>query len=448
MQTALRILVVEDDKYFLAHLREILSAFGPVETALDGPTGAALLAAHRYDVVVTDIHLGEGPAGLEMLDLAQAQGALRLVITSSTDPAIIQAAYQRGAQHVLGKAHAHETVPAYLQGLLHQRHAKALDDIFRHRFPTAHAPLREQVRRLFATPWRDRALLLTGATGTGKSVLGKLVASAVYGDDVPFVHLNCSEIPDNLLESELFGHEKGAFTGAQERRVGKLKLADGGVLFLDEVGTMSAAMQQKLLKALEEKTFYPVGATRPEKSRFTLIAATCEDLPRKIAAGLFREDLYFRIAGLSVHLPPLRERPEDVPLLAGFFQAASPRKYVLLPAALEALAAHAWPGNLRELRQALMNLADGGEGVVDATHVRALLGGAGPSPRSTEQGLVNDEVRRYVAEHGLRGYFHHVEGELAREALQRHQGKITSCFRDLKISSSAFYRILHAHRMG
>lgn len=436
---------MEDDKYFLLHLREILSDFGPVETATTWVLAQDLLAQNKYDVVVTDLHLQESVDGMRVLDEARSQGALRLVLTSSTDETVIQEAYHRGAQHVLGKSHARETVPAYLKGLLQSRTQQHLNEIFESRFPTSDGHLHSQIRHFLTTPWQDRSLLLTGPTGTGKSILGKLIAELVFGTEAPFVHLNCSEIPDNLLEAELFGHEKGAFTGADTRREGKLKLADGGVLFLDEVGTMSQAMQQKLLKAIEEKTFYPIGSNKPEKSKFHLIGATCEDLPKKIRDGFFREDLFFRMSALTLHLPSLRERSTDIPLLVRHFQNASTRKFVLLPEALEVLQRHSWPGNVRELRQVIMNLADGGSGVVGGTEVQRILSKSHPEI-SEGTGLVNDDIRRHVRDNGLRSYFQHVERLLAEESLRRHDGKITACIRELKISSSAFYRILQGDR--
>ncbi len=446
MKTALRILVVEDDKYFLQHLRDILAHHGTVDAAEDWPTAERLLAGTPYNVVVTDLHLDDGGEGLRVLDEARRQGALRLVLTSDQRDEVVAEAYARGAQHVLGKKLVAETLPAYLKSLLHQLHREAWEAALDERFPTKDSGLRESILRLLATPWQGRSLLLTGPTGTGKSALGKLLAELLHGDGAPFIHLNCSEIPDNLLESELFGHEKGAFTGADQRREGKLKLADGGVLFLDEVGTMSPAMQQKLLKAIDERTFFPVGAKRAVESRFTLVAATCEDLPRKIAGGLFREDLYFRLTGLTLRLPALSERRDDVEVLLRHFQRQFPRRFVVLPEALERLRSYPWPGNVREFRQAVQTLSEGNQGVVTARHVEALLG-TGPAPSSGEAGLVGPEVRRYVAENGLRAYFQEVERQLAQEALERHQGKITSCIRELRISSSAFYRILQAHQI-
>ncbi len=446
MKTTLRILVVEDDKYFLQHLREILSPFGLLETATDWPTAAQLLKNNHFDLVVTDLHLPGGPEGIQVLDAARTQHAMRIMLTSSDDDALIRLAYAQGAQHVLTKTQAREHLPAFVRSLLTQRDHQKLSRIFAERFPTKDEGLIAEITRLLTSPWQGRSLLITGPTGTGKSVLGKLLAESIAGAGAPFVHINCSEIPDNLLESELFGHEKGAFTGADQRREGKLKAADGGVLFLDEVGTMSPSMQQKLLKAIEEKTFFPVGANKPEKSAFTLITATCENLPEKIRQGNFREDLYFRIASLNIRLPSLAERKGDIEGFVRFFQQQSPRRFVMTPEATRLMSERNWPGNIRELRQAILALADIGQGVVDVSSLQKVLGEVTVATASA--GLVNDEIREHVRKHGLRGYFQYVEKELAQEALARHQGKITLCIKELKISSSAFYRILQEHQIG
>lgn len=446
MKTTLRILVVEDDKYFLQHLREILSPFGIIETASDWPAAAQLLKNNRYDLVVTDLHLPGGPEGIQVLDAARMQHAMRIMLTSSEDDALIRLAYAQGAQHVLTKTQAREHLPAFVRSLLTQRDHQKLSRIFDERFPTKDTALITEITRLLTSPWQGRSLLITGPTGTGKSVLGKLFAESIVGAGAPFIHINCSEIPDNLLESELFGHEKGAFTGADQKREGKLKAADGGVLFLDEVGTMSPSMQQKLLKAIEEKTFFPVGASKAEKSAFTLITATCENLPEKIRQGHFREDLYFRISSLSVRLPSLAERKGDIEGFVRLFQQQSPRRFVMTPEASRVLSERSWPGNIRELRQAISALADIGEGVVDLPALRKVLGEASAAPLSA--GLLNTDIRDYVRLHGLRGYFQYVERILAQEALERHDGKITLCIKELKISSSAFYRILQEHQIG
>lgn len=445
MKATLRILIVEDDKYFLLQLKEILAPFGVIESAMAWPEAQPLLKANIYDLIVTDLHLPDGPQGLLVLDMARKQNAMRLMLTSSSDEVLISKAYQLGAQHVLTKSQVAQNLPSFIRSLLAQKDLQRLSQFFNDRFPTKSPLLQQEITRLLTSPWQGRSLIITGPTGTGKSVLGKLLAENLMGADAPFIHLNCSEIPDNLLESELFGHEKGSFTGADSKKIGKLKAADGGVLFLDEVGTMSTSMQQKLLKAIEDRTFYPVGSTKAEKSSFTLITATCEDLKLKIQQGLFREDLYFRLSGLQLALPSLRERSEDIENLVRFFQQQSPRRYVLTPEAMTLLKSHSWPGNIRELRQILLGLADIGTGVVTDENVRSILNLN--LVASENAGLINAEIRSYIRTHGLRSYFQLVEKEIAQEALILHSGRITSCIKELKISSSAFYRILQENQL-
>ncbi len=203
----------------------------------------------------------------------------------------------------------------------------------------------------------DSTVLICGESGTGK----ELIAHSIYEHSArkgkPFITINCVAIPEGLLESELFGHEKGAFTGAVAQKKGKFELADGGTIFLDEIGDMPLATQAKLLRVLQEKEFERVGGSAPLRVDVRFIAATNKDLPRLIREGLFREDLYFRLNVFSVSLPPLRDRREDIPLLASFFLAKQPRKVALSPVVLQILIGYSWPGNIRELRNVLEQAA-------------------------------------------------------------------------------------------
>jgi DNA-binding NtrC family response regulator len=270
--------------------------------------------------------------------------------------------------------------------------------------------------------------------------LGKLIHQLTH-PEANLIHLNCSEVAENLLESELFGHEKGAFTGADQKKDGKLKLAHGGTLFLDEVATMPLSMQQKLLKALDEKTFYPVGSSVPIKTEFTLVTATCEDLQEKMSRKEFREDLYHRITGFRFRLSPLSERPGDIELLVKHFQKLSPRRFVIRPAALELLKKHSWPGNVRELRKSCERFSQSGAGIVDERVVSDTLGISASRPASSP------DWESQVFEEGLRSYIGTIERRAVEEALRRNNGKITASIKDLKISSSAFYRILQEHQL-
>src|SRR6202040_1690341 len=204
----------------------------------------------------------------------------------------------------------------------------------------------------------ETTALLQGESGTGKEVVARFIHRASPRKDGPFIAINCASLPEQLLESELFGYERGAFTGAQQSKPGQLELAAGGVLFLDEVSAMSLSAQAKFLRVLQEREFQRLGGTRPIKANVRVIAATNRDLCEAVEEGAFREDLYYRLQVFEIHLPPLRERRADIPLLAAAFLDEIGRTLGRPAAALtreatEALLAHQWPGNVRELRNAL-----------------------------------------------------------------------------------------------
>src|SRR5690606_29049315 len=222
---------------------------------------------------------------------------------------------------------------------------------------------REVVKLAETVAPTDSTVLITGESGTGKEVLARYIHALSERDAGPFVSMNCAALPESLLESELFGHVKGAFTGAVRDKDGLLVAARGGTFFLDEVGEMSPSLQVKLLRALQEREVVPVGATEPVAIDVRIIAATNRDLEHEMRKGTFRSDLYYRLNVISLHIPPLRERRDDVPLLADHFLTALARAndreppLRLAASALEALQAYDWPGNVRELENALERAA-------------------------------------------------------------------------------------------
>lgn len=256
-------------------------------------------------------------------------------------------------------------------------------------------------------------VLLLGESGTGKELFSRAVHEASDRHDGPFVVVDCSGLPETLFESELFGYEKGAFTGAQHRKKGLIETAAGGTLFLDEIGDVPLSMQVKLLRLIESGTFRRVGATETQQADFRLVAATHKPLQDMVAEGKFRQDLYYRIAAFPIYLPPLRERPSDIPMLVDSFLqrgGKSAQRLVVQPSAMARLQAHDWPGNIRELRNVLERaklFAD--DGVVRPEHLPEWLdaqprsGVAARAPaslrapsRGTEAG--DDEIRRLVSE--------------------------------------------------
>jgi len=433
MKNQFRFLLVEDDKYTRLFIKEILSSYGLVFEA-DSLEGATQILNSEYlDIVITDIELGKG-SGTELIPLCHRKNIPCIVVSSYDGDEIIEKAYQNGAHHYLSKAQLKDDLPHYLRQFSEER-GQLLERLFREEFITEDHETREAIKKLSKLQWKDQSLLITGETGTGKSFIGKLIHD-LNQSGKNLVHLNCSELSDNLLESELFGHEKGAFTGAESKKDGKLKLADGGTLFLDEVATMSLSMQQKLLKAIDEKEFYPVGSQKPIKSSFTLISATCEDLKEKVNKKEFREDLYYRLKGYELKLKPLRERPQDIILYIRFFQRRSNRKFIIKEEALEVLKNHSWQGNTRELKKYLERLAQISHGIIQCSDLTDL------KPTS----LSAQEID-HVIQIGLKQYIQDLEKKAVESSLKKNNGKITACIKELKISSSAFYRILNEHKL-
>ena len=393
MTDGARVWVVDDDRSVRFVLAAALREAGFAVTAF-AAAGEALEALGREAppaLVVTDVRM-PGDSGLQLLDkLKAAHPALPVVVMSAhTDVASTAGAFRGGAHEFLSKPFDLDDAVAVVRRALPRVPAQAAapaseaaDDApaLAGETPAMQALFRA-IGRLAQAPL---SVLITGETGTGK----ELVARALHRESPraarPFVALNTAAIPAELLESELFGHEAGAFTGAQKRLVGRFEQADGGTLFLDEIGDMPAALQTRLLRVLAEGEFFRVGGRELIRVDVRVIAATHQPLEALVAQGRFRADLLHRLDVVRLQLPPLRERREDIPLLAQRFLAAAARRLQLPPKRLskEALArlqAHAWPGNVRELENLCWRLAAlaPGEVVVAADLAGALPAGIAP----------------------------------------------------------------------
>jgi DNA-binding NtrC family response regulator len=440
MKANLSLLIIEDDKYTRLNLREILLPYGVVDEAPDLKTAKLKLSQGMYDIVLTDIELGT-ESGTDIIRPAVAKGSHCIVVSSYENEEVIEKAYGLGATNYLSKFKLKEQLPVYINKFLQEKNAR-FQKFLEQEFITQDVELIADLKRLSEINWKNQTLFISGPTGTGKSLLGKLIHDMTH-PGANLVHINCAEVSETLLESELFGHEKGAFTGADQKKDGKLKLAHNGTLFLDEIATMSLSMQQKLLKALDEKTFYPVGSNTPIRSDFTLISATCEDLGKKIVDKEFREDFYYRISGFHFNLKPLTERKDDIELLIRHFQQKSNRRFVLRPEAMEELKKHTWAGNIRELSKTCERLSQGKSGIIDRQDViKAFTPSSGKSAPAKM-----DEWNDFVREKGLKAFIAQVEKKAVEDSMKRNNGKITACIKELKISSSAFYRILQENQL-
>jgi two-component system nitrogen regulation response regulator NtrX len=361
--TAARILVVDDEAAIRRSLSGILADEG-YEAALaeDGEKALAAVRERAPDAVLLDIAM-PGRDGTSVLEeLRRTQPALPVVMMSGhgTIETAVRAT-QLGAFDFIEKPLSLEKLLLTLRHALEKGRLERENRELRAKSLRAHEilgdslamqRLREKIALAAPTPgW----VLITGENGTGKELVAKQLHLLGKRSLAPFVEVNCAAIPEELIESELFGHEKGAFTGAIAQKRGRFELANGGTIFLDEIGDMSLRTQAKILRVLEERNFQRVGGTEPIEIDVRVIAATNKNLEQEIARGAFREDLYYRLNVIPFRVPPLRERREDIPGLARAFvdeacdEAGVPRKK-LDPKALAALAAYDWPGNVRELK--------------------------------------------------------------------------------------------------
>jgi DNA-binding NtrC family response regulator len=364
------ILVVEDKEALREVLRQTLEAEGfSVAEAADGKSALQRLRRDRFAMVLTDLRLPKSD-GHEVLRAAVQADPEMPVILMTAYGTIRDAvdAMREGAYDYLEKPVDSDHLLALVRRALRHRTVLRENVQLKERFhreldfpeivgnsPALRAAL-DQVRRVAPT---DATVLLAGESGTGKELFARAVHHLSGRKTQSFLAINCAAIPENLLESELFGYEKGAFTGAVSSKRGKLEIADRGTLFLDEIGDLSPALQGKLLRVIEQKQFERVGGNETRTVDIRLVAATNKDLRTLVAAGTFRQDLFFRLSVFPITVPPLRHRPEDIPLLARHFVArfAAEQKrggnVALTPAALQALEAYAWPGNVRELENAI-----------------------------------------------------------------------------------------------
>jgi len=362
------ILVVDDEPPILQVISGILLDEGfEVLTALDGETALKVVAAEAPDLALLDIAL-PGMDGLELLEeLKRSHPALPVVMISaygSVENAV--RATRLGAYDFIEKPPHADKILLTVRNALEM--ARLSEENRRLRQQTAPVReivgesepmrrLREQLRVVAPT---NAPVLITGENGTGKELVARALHFYSRRSHQPFVEVNCAAIPEDLIESELFGHEKGAFTGAAARRRGKFDLAHQGTLFLDEIGDMSLKVQAKILRILEEQRFERVGGSRPIQVDVRVVAATNKNLPQEIERGAFREDLYHRINVIPLNVPPLRERGEDVPVLAAHFLQeldTNGGAKSFTPRALEALSRQPWPGNVRELKNLVWRLA-------------------------------------------------------------------------------------------
>jgi two-component system response regulator HydG len=445
--SGVKVLVIDDEEGHAEAMAETLSSLGlEVEAAVSGEEGLRRITEGDPDVVVTDLVMND-MGGMEILRAAKAGRPDREVIVISGRGGIESAveAMKAGAATYLRKPLRVEEVREVVRKVVEKQGLartnlelrRRLDERFGFQGMIGAAPAMQRVFEVIRNVSSTTAtVLILGESGTGK----ELVAQAVHHNSRraggPFLALNCAALSAGVLESELFGHERGSFTGAMRTHKGKFEAAGGGTLFLDEVGDMPLELQAKLLRVIEAREIYRVGSNDPVKVDVRLVAATHRDLRALVREGKFREDLFFRLNVVTIPLPPLRERREDIPLLAGAFLRelrATHHKEVegFTPAALDALRACPWPGNVRELRNAIESMVVVARGrVLDVDSLPPNIGPAAPSPAARGSPA--------TALAGLT--LQEAEELLIRNALEAQGGNRERAAKALGISERTLYR--------
>ncbi len=384
-------LIVDDEEGVRRAIRRVVSTLD-----VDPPQGLELLESHdaegaiaviqrqRPSIVLSDLRL-PGASGFEILRVARQviPASPFIFLTGAGTFADCARALREGAAEFIGKPFDSKALLDTMRALLEPGGAP-VTPVGNAAFMGSSPAMLQALARVQAAASTDATVCLRGETGTGKDVVARLLHATSHRTGKPLVTLNCGAIPAELAESELFGHERGAFTGASERRVGRIVSANGGTLFLDEIGELTPALQVKLLRFLQDGEVQPVGSTTPTKADVRVIAATHRDLEEMVEAGTFREDLYYRLRVVTIELPPLRARKEDLPGLATQFLAEAnarhKRAVELEPDAMPELLHHDWPGNVRELRHVIEGFVVLGLAHIDAHLVRDAVRGR-PRPR-------------------------------------------------------------------
>ena len=450
------VLVVDDDDAVRSGLYWALNSDYQVLQASSREEACALINDEQIEVVVSDLHLpphvddiGEG---LALIDVARAQDPPLqvVVITGSDSKRAALEAVRRGAYGFFEKP----LDPAELLHIVNQAARMRLLEIENRRLREelarppgfvhllgASATLEKVLKQARSVAATSATVLLTGENGTGKEMLARAIHDESPRAAGPFVAVSCAALPETLIESELFGHEKGAFTSATQTRKGRFELANGGTLLLDEIGDLSPTVQVKLLRVLQERSFERVGGSKTLTVDIRLIAATNRDLETEVAEGRFRQDLFFRLNVVPLALPALRERGEDIPILAAHFTAKSAQRYgrltpELTPKLIDVLQEYDWPGNVRELENLMERLVvlSNGEALglefVPEKMLR-ILPGANLQDESTLEGAVEAVKRRMIL-----------------AALQSEGGNKVAAAKKLGISRSYLHRLINEFGLG
>lgn len=445
--TKLKALLIDDDKKFCNTFQTLAETTFDLTITHSGKDGLEALNKSTPQVVLLDLKLGKGMNGIEILKRIKKSHP-DLPVIMITDYAEVDTAVEAmklGALHYMSKSPKIEALKLIIERQLEQVNWRLLyQQATVNRFdqiiaasPTMKAVLHQidQVAKI------DSTVNIVGESGTGKEITAREIHRRSHRSEKPFVAINCSTLPATLFESEFFGHEKGAFTGADSQQKGKLELAHQGTIFLDEIGDLPIESQAKILRSIEDKSFQRLGSPEPHSVNVRIIVATNKDLQQLIKERAFREDLFHRLNVITIQLPPLRERPEDIPKLVEIFlnrysQEMKRPALEITPAAISKLQHHSWPGNIRDLRNFIERLmaSHAGNAPIDEHNIKF------PTNEQPFQFPVHLLDRQYEDAKGV--LLNEFKQVYFKRALQKHGGNKTAIAKELGLDRTSLHRIL------
>jgi len=448
------VLCIDDDKSFLGTLKKHLQDHYDVSIASDLKQAYQLLNKNTVDLALLDLSL-DGVCSLDHIqDILQLDHSLPIIILSGhNEPSLIVKSIKKGASDYLCKASIlDELIPIIEKNLAKRVFVEKKEALIAHlnilpketKIIGESKAFRNVLEKAKMLKGYNANVLIEGESGTGKEILMKYIHSQEGGNDRPLIDFNCAAIPENLIEAELFGYEKGSFTGAHKRKIGKFELANGGDIFLDEINSLKLSFQAKLLRFLQEKKFYRIGNNQPINIDFRVIAATNKDLTEEARKGNFRLDLLYRLNVVSIKIPALRDRMEDIELLAHYFlnkHCKIDNRKQITPEVIEELKKYHWPGNIRELENVIQSMIImSRNGLIDVNNLPDWFYDSVYLRHKEKQKQKYDPMLYIDTKRPLKEFLEAQEKYFVKKLLRINNGNISKTCHDLKISRTRLYR--------
>jgi two-component system response regulator AtoC len=438
MRFIVNFLIVEDDKKFSSFLAENLSKHGKVFTSSSYDEAAFLLEKQIFDCAILDLMIGDEIIGPRIAKLAKQKGIGHVIAMThfENDDELIHEAYSNGVDDFVKKSNLQTHLEFFIKKFTNAKDLrKRISELTKTVYLTKDEDILRQIRSVCESYAMFEPIFVSGPSGVGKTLFVKCLKGLLKVEG-QLINLNCAGMDDDLLKSELFGHEKGAFTGADRQKIGKIELANNGILFLDEVGDIPLPTQEKLLKVIDEFEFTRVGGTQKIISKFLLVSGTLKNLEKLVDEGKMRPDFYNRIKGKTIYLKPLKERKGDLKILIEHFKNSVPRSVYYTPDVKEGLLEYSWPGNIRELHKVIYQLSDVKSGIVQKKDLEEVLMNYANDSSENEIGefLTSKQIDYAKATNSLQSLLDRVRDEFLQFAYAESEGNKAKISRDYQVS--------------